>query len=67
MLLDIIVYSIMGVVVLGIIIVALYDSMFKCDHKWEQIHDTKYDNVGFRDKYPIILVCTKCGKVKKIK
>lgn len=67
MLADIIFYSIMGAIVLGIIIVDLYDIVFKCNHKWEQIHDTKYDNVGFRDKYPIILVCSKCGKVKVIK
>lgn len=41
--------------------------MLRCKHQWEQIHDTKYDNVGFRDKYPIVLVCTKCGKVKVFK
>lgn len=39
----------------------------RCNHKWQQTHDTKYDNVGFRDKYPIVLVCKKCGKVKVIK
>lgn len=50
-------------VLIGFII---YDCV-KCRHEWEQVHDTKYDNVGFRDKYPIILVCTKCGKVKVIK
>lgn len=44
----------------------LYENL-KCKHEWEQVHDTKYDNVGFRDKYPVILVCIKCGKVKKIK
>lgn len=47
-------------------IIAFIDNL-KCKHKWEYMHDTKYDNVGFRDKYPIILVCTKCGKVKVIK
>ena len=63
---DIIVYSILGAIILSILILALRD-IVKCNHKWEQIHDTKYDNVGFRDKYPIILVCSKCGKVKVIK
>ena len=38
-----------------------------CNHKWEPVHDTKYDSIGFRHKYPTILVCTKCGKVKVIK
>ena len=67
MIADIIFYSIMGAIVLSIIILALRDIVFECKHNWEVIHDTKYDNVGFRDKYPIILVCTKCGKVKVIK
>ena len=63
---DIILGSLLVIVVLGIGLM-WYSDEVKCKHQWEQIHDTKYDNVGFRDKYPIILVCTKCGKVKKIK
>lgn len=49
-----------------VLVCMLYDNL-KCRHEWEQVHDTKYDNVGFREKYPIVLVCTKCGKVKVIK
>ena len=66
MLEDIIFLSMMVVIVLGILILLFWDD-FKCDHNWKVMHDTKYDNVGFRDKYPVILVCAKCGKVKVIK
>ena len=38
----------------------------KCEHQWKFLHNTKYDNIGFRDKYPIIYVCTKCGKLTMI-
>lgn len=50
----------------AVFVCMLYDNL-KCIHEWEQIHDTKYDNMGFRDKYPVVLVCKKCGKVKVIK
>ena len=63
---DIVFLSLLVIGVLGFGIMWYLD-VIKCKHQWKQIHDTKYDNVGFRDKYPIILVCTKCGKVKKIK
>ena len=66
MLADIIFVSLIVIGVLGIGVVWYLDVM-KCKHTWEIIHDTKYDNVGFRDKYYVVLVCTKCGKVKKIK
>lgn len=66
MLANIIFASLIAIGVLGIGVVWYLDVM-KCKHNWEVLHDTKYGNVGFRDKYPIILVCTKCGKVKVLK
>jgi hypothetical protein len=50
----------------AVFVCMLYDNL-KCNHEWKQVHDTKYDNIGFRDKYPVVLVCTKCGKVKVLK
>lgn len=66
MLADIIMIAILGITALGVLTLYIIDG-FKCKHQWEYLHDTKYDNIGFRDKYPIVLVCTKCGKVKVIK
>lgn len=66
MLADIILISILGITALGFLTLYVIDN-FKCKHKWEYLHDTKYDNVGFRNKYPIVLVCTKCGKIKIVK
>ena len=47
--------------------ISILENIAKCKHKWEYLHDTKYDNIGFRDKYPLVLVCTKCGKIKIVK
>lgn len=57
-------------VMVFIIVLALILNAFglnKCNHQWIVVHDTKYDNVGFRNKYAIVVVCNKCGKVKKVK
>lgn len=66
MLADIILISILAITALGFLTLYIIDG-FKCKHQWEYLHDTKYDNVGFRNKYPIVLVCTKCGKIKIVK
>ena len=66
MLRDIVLWLLLVIVIL-VVGIMWYLDVIKCKHQWKQIHDTKYDNIGFCDKYPIVLVCTKCGKVKKIK
>ncbi len=62
---------VIGIVVIAFIIVlALVLNVFginKCNHQWRVVHDTKYDNIGFRNKYAIVVVCDKCGKIKKVK
>lgn len=57
------------VLVLLSIVIALILYAFgvgQCNHRWKVIHDTKYDNIGFRRKYALVIVCDKCGKVKYI-
>ena len=69
MLIDIFAWGILAIIVIAILTVFVWDNFIRstCNHEWEQVHDTKYDNIGIRDRYPIILACTKCGKIKVIR
>lgn len=37
-----------------------------CIHDYKKVHDTKYDNIGFREHYPIVYECQKCRKIIKV-